>query len=68
MKTKEKSKRYTLLPFAHLMHGLKNAGKFVGKKSKSAISMLVAVALLVSLMPITVFAASSDVIVGGANL
>ena len=46
----------------------KKTGKFIGRKAKPAIAMLVAVTMMLSLMPITAFAASNDIIVGGANL
>ena len=60
MKTREKVMLYALLPFAYLMHGLKNAGKFVGKKSKPAVALFVAVMMLLSVMPMSAFAAEYD--------
>ncbi len=59
MKTWEKVMLYALLPLAFVWHYAKKAGKYIARKSKPAIAMLVAVTMMLSLMPMTAFAARS---------
>ena len=68
MKTREKIMLYALLPFAFLMHGVKTLCKCVARKSKPAIAMLVAVTLMLSVMPMTAFAADYDSWINGATI
>lgn len=56
MKTWEKMMLLISLPFAIFWHGVKNADKYMKRKLKPAVAMLVATALLLSVIPLTAFA------------
>ena len=68
MKVWEKIMLYPIGLCYWIADSAKKTGNFIGRKAKPAIAMLVAVTMMLSLMPITAFAVSSDIIVGGANL
>ena len=68
MKVWEKMLLYPIGLCCWFADSAKKTGNFIGRKAKPAIAMLVAVTMMLSLMPITAFAVSSDIIVGGANL
>lgn len=57
MKTWGKVMLYALLPIAFVWHYAQKAGKYMERKSKPAIAMLVAVTMMLSIMPMTAFAA-----------
>ena len=56
MKTREKIMLCLLRPFVLIAHGFKKIGKTTGNQAKPAMAMLVAVAMLLSAMPMTAFA------------
>ncbi len=56
MKTWEKVTLCILLPFAFIWYVVKKSAKYMERKSKPAIATLVAVTLMLSAMPISVFA------------
>ena len=58
MKTWEKILLYPIGLCYWIADRAKKAGKFMGRKVKPGIAMLVAVTMLLSLMPLTAFAAS----------
>ena len=69
MKIWEKIMLYPIGLCLWLMDMVKKTGEFIGRKSKPAIAMLVAVTMLLSLMPITAFAATDpSVLVGGVEM
>ncbi len=58
MKTWGKVMLYALLPIAFVWHYAQKAGKYMERKSKPAIAMLVAMTMMLSIMPMTAFALS----------
>ncbi len=69
MKTWKKVMVFILLPFAFIWHGAKKSAKYMERKSKPAVSLLVAVTMVLSLMPMTAFAATGpSVLVGGVEM
>ena len=63
MKVWEKIMLYPIGLCYWIADSAKKTGNFIGRKAKPAIAMLVAVTMMLSLMPITAFAVSSDIIV-----
>lgn len=68
MKTWEKILLYPIGLCCWIADQAKKAGKFIGRKTTPAIAMLMAVAMLLSLMPQTVFAADYDGWIDGEKI
>lgn len=56
MKTWERVILLILIPLAGIWHGIRNIGKYTLRKSKRAIAILVAITIMLSAIPIMVFA------------
>lgn len=61
MKVWEKMLLYPIGLCYWIADSAKKTGNFIGRKTKPAIAMLVAVTMLLSVMPMTVFATTSSV-------